>query len=232
MWTILLAIVCSALGADGVSAKEVSGEWRYVEMTVDLKATKLRVVRDQSGAFLNDLIPKGAMAAINGGYFDDKFKPTGWLVDDAREYAKRVESKKGGVLYVKNKEAFLSRMATSDREPEFALQNGPFLIEPDGNIGIRSDDGKRAARTIACVDGKHEHGIRRGKLRWILIFSSPNGAPTLMESAKFLKEKLSCSSALNLDGGPSTGYWALPKFKLSGSLPIVPIGYGVAMVPR
>src|SRR5207247_2411992 len=96
-------------------------------------------------------------------------------------------------------------------------------------IGIRTDDGKRAARTIACLTG--------GKVHLTVALAWSGDGPTLLETAKLDAEAparggLGCRSALNLDGGPSTGIWLPPASGIPVSLPRAPIAYGVAVVPR
>jgi hypothetical protein len=81
------------------------------------------------------------------------------------------------------------------------------LIEPDGSIGIRSDDGQRAARTAACIRNAGQ------ELDLVVVTSKDQlgGGPSLLQLARWLGEPLApgessgCDAALNLDGGPSTG---------------------------
>src|SRR5688572_23051108 len=63
-------------------------------------------------------------------------------------------------------------------EPELAVQSFPLIIELDGSPGIRSDDGKRAARTIACTTV--------GSLRFIVLTARDHEGPTLHETMSLL----------------------------------------------
>jgi hypothetical protein len=107
-----------------------------------------------------------------------------------------------------------ARLASSEKLPstegiELAVQCGPRLIEPGGAIGIYHDDGKRAARTAACI---REEG-RELDLVLAWTRNSDRDGPGLLELARWLAapiaqgDRSGCESALNLDGGPSTGVY-------------------------
>jgi hypothetical protein len=114
-----------------------------------------------------------------------------------------------GVLVVGRHGARLvpSDGAVESTPGDVVLQCGPRLVEPDGSLGIHGDDGKRAARTVACVrDAGRELDL---VLAWTR--NSDHDGPGLFEMAEWLREPLvdgdasGCEAALNLDGGPSTG---------------------------
>jgi uncharacterized protein YigE (DUF2233 family) len=219
-----------ALLAIGVSAREGRmREWRLVDVSVDPAHVELRVAGLGSGKTLDQMLPEGAVAAINGGYFDEKMKPVGWLVDRAAELAPKSHRQAGGVVALRSGSAWIGPVAKLGFPPEFAVQNSPRLVEDDGKIGIRTDDGKRAARTIACTAA--------GKLHLMVALAWSGDGPTLYETAKLVAEDpsrggLGCRAALNLDGGPSTGVWLPEKAAIPSSLPRAPIAYGIAVVPR
>lgn len=201
-------------------------EWRYWDVVPDLARAGLQIGIKDGGAPLSALVPDGALAAINGGYFLKNYKPTGWVLDAAGEHGKRNPKAKGGVLAVRDAKAWIGPMSKVPFTPKFAVQNGPLLLTTDGKVGLRSDDGKRAARTVACLQAKALH--------LIVIQSGIGNGPTLMETAELLKDPkgpFKCDVALNLDGGSSTGVWLAPELGES-SPPIVPIGYGIAVVPK
>src|SRR5262249_54013122 len=153
-----------------------NNDWRLVDLTIDLGKAELRVVGLKSGkVMLDQMVPEGAIAAINGGYFDDKLQPVGWLIDRGVELAPRSRRTWGGVLAVQKQNLFVGPAAELTFQPEFAVQNSPRLVEDDGKIGIHHDDGKRAARTVACREGSRLH-------LWVAIAWSGDG-PTLAEAA-------------------------------------------------
>jgi uncharacterized protein YigE (DUF2233 family) len=87
-----------------------------------------------------------------------------------------------------------------DHTPLFAVQCRPRLVVASKN-NIHSDGGPRAARTALCLrDG--------GKtLEFVVAAEGPgHPGPTLYELGNELALD-GCEDALNLDGGPSTG-WA------------------------
>jgi uncharacterized protein YigE (DUF2233 family) len=175
------------------------------------------------------MVPDGAVAAVNGGFFDARYRPTGWLIDRGIERAPRHPRSAGGVLAVRADHLYLGPTATLPFTPELAVQNGPRLIEPDGSLGIRTDDGRRAPRTIACDAG--------GRLHLVVLLAPAREGPTLFEAAGLLQRTeaaggLGCRAALNLDGGPSTGLWLKPGASIASSDPPAPIAYGLAVVPR
>jgi uncharacterized protein YigE (DUF2233 family) len=208
----------------------VSGgtSWRIIDIAVDVAAAELRVVGLRAPGSLLQMVPASAVAAVNGGYFDEKYRPTGWLADRGNELAPRSGRPSGGVLAVARGQIYVGPLRQLPFEPEFALQNGPRLIEGDGQLGIRSDDGKRAARTVACEAA--------GRLHLIAVVARPHEGPTLFEIAHLLAEPgalgLGCRAALNLDGGPSTGAWLKEGSGIASSAPLAPIAYGIAVVPR
>jgi len=215
----------------GVSVREGFTElprrWRVVDLAIDLGKAELRVARAPgaggAGGRLADMVPPGALAAVNGGYFDEKYRPVGWLVDRGTELAPRVSRTSGGVVAVRAGGLYIGPLKEVPWKPEFALQNGPRLVEAAGQIGIRTDDGKRAARTVACDAA--------GRLHLILLLAPPHEGPTLHETARLLVA-MGCRAALNLDGGPSSGLWLPEAAGLAASAPAAPIAYGLAVMPR
>jgi hypothetical protein len=108
------------------------------------------------------------------------------------------------------------------------VQSFPLIVEPDFKGGIHRDDGRRAARTIACVVS--------GKLHFIVIAAPRGDGPTLFEAVGLLRQGppdgFGCSVALNLDGGPSTGVWFGPRIQARSRAPLANVGYAIAIVPR
>jgi hypothetical protein len=219
--------------APGISIREgkVSGgvAWRLIDLSIDPARAELRVVGGPPGGKLEEMLPEGALAAINGGYFDEGFRPTAWLVDQGREISPKLVRTSGGVLALRSNELFVGPVSDLKFTPELAVQNSPRLIEDGGKVGIHKDDGRRASRTIACDVS--------GRLHLLVIAAKPNEGPTLLESARLLAERpelggLGCDAALNLDGGPSTGMWVAPMGGIESELPRARIAYGLAILPR
>ncbi len=207
--------------------------WSFWQLTPDLEHTELGIADKPGGAMLETLVPKDALAALNGGYFLRDFRPAGWVKDGARELGKpNTHSTRGGILAVLGQQVFIGKLADLPFQPAFAIQNSPLLVEPDGSLGIHRDDGRRAARTVACLRSSKNPKDR--PLSFILLAPVNTQAPTLKETAELLalpidKGGFGCHVALNLDGGPSTGAWFGAEFKAKSVPPPVPIGYAIVI---
>jgi hypothetical protein len=206
-----------------------SPEWRLVDVSIDPASAELRAIGLGSKLPFEQMIPEGAVAAINGGYFDEHDRPTGWLKSQGSELAARSQRSSGGVVALGKGALYVGPYADLPFQPEFGLQNSPRLVEGGGQLGIRSDNGKRASRTVACA--------AQGRLHLVVILAWPGRGPTLFETARLLAESparggLGCEAALNLDGGPSSGVWFPSSSGRKSEMPLAPIAYGVAVLPR
>jgi hypothetical protein len=205
-----------------------NGRWGFSDLAVDLSQIRLEIVAAAGGAQLAKLLPSGALAVVNGGYFEADFRPSMWLKHRGVELSRKVETSKGGVLALVGREAYIGPLGGLRFEPELAVQSFPLVVEPDGSSGIHRDDGRRAARTIACSVGPDLHFI---------VFAAPRGeGPTLFESAELLRQAwpsgFGCRVALNLDGGPSSGVWFAPSVDAKQRPPLAPVAYALALVPH
>jgi uncharacterized protein YigE (DUF2233 family) len=169
-------------------------------------AATLQVI-DQTDAPRKDLAEvmreTGALAGVNGGYFDPQEAPVGLLVSRGRTRSSLRRAKLlSGVLFAtrsgKVDVVRSSRFRMSDHV-EAAVQCGPLLVE-DGEAVPGLNDSRQARRTFAAVDGRG-HAI--------LGVSSP---VSLAQLARLLSQsnatgKLKPVRALNLDGGSSSAFW-------------------------
>lgn len=204
--------------------------WQYFDLEPDLAKVRLSVAIKQGGGPLDVMIPPGALAAINGGYFDRAYQPTGWLVSEGKEIHRQNRASLGGVVAIRGSRVYVGPTANlTFKKPDFAVQNTPLLLDAKGAVAIKKENGRRAARTVAC--------LAEGSLHLIVIQAGPAAGPTLLETAELLARPkkdggFGCQGAVNLDGGSSTGIWLPPSAGTPSMLPIVPIGYGIAFVPR
>ena len=203
-------------------------ELAFTEIDVDLAATEVVITQLEGGASLEALAPKRALVTLNGGFFGPDFRPAAWLRSAGRDLAPPKRTTRGGVFAVKGSRLYVGPRASLPFEPTTAIQNLPLLLELDGSLGIHSDDGRRANRTVVCSVN--------GTLRFVVLTAPLARAPTLRETAELLRVArpagFGCSAALNLDGGPSTGVVFAPELGLDPVLPATSIGYAVAIVPR
>jgi hypothetical protein len=205
-----------------------AARWGYTELAPDLQLTELRIHLPPGGANLGDLLGPGALAVINGGYFEPDFRPTTWLVDVGVALAPKAETSKGGVLALGSGGIYVGPMAGLGFEPVLAVQSFPLLVEAEGKPGVYRDDGRRAARTVACLVGNSLHFI---------VIAAPRGdGPTLFETAQLLREPrpagFGCRRALNLDGGPSSGVFFAPEVHAKQRQPFAKVGYAIAIMSR
>jgi hypothetical protein len=205
-----------------------AARWGYSDLALDAQRTKLTILLAKGGAELRDLLTPGALAVVNGGYFEADFRPTTWVVDQSIELAPRADTSKGGVLALGSAGIYLGPIAGLEFKPVLAVQSFPLVVEAEGKPGIYRDDGRRAARTVACLVGDTLHFI---------VISAPRGdGPTLFEAARLLREPrplgFGCRRALNLDGGPSSGVWFSPALRAKQRPPFAKVAYALAILPR
>lgn len=162
---------------------------------------------------------------FNAGFFTDDGRPDGLSMARGREHSPLRRELSGGVLTIARGVARLweSETFTMPEATEFAVQCRPRLVV-DGRVNIRSDDGRRADRTALCVrDGGATVEL------YVARTDHPSGmgGPTLFVLATELLRR-GCESALNLDGGPSTGVsWRQSETEVRVLRPRGPVRQGI-----
>lgn len=151
-----------------------------------------------------------SLLAFNGQFFTEEFTPTGLLISQTQ------------ILNQKSNADLVNGIMTIDhsRQPrlyknyqninlntlDFAIQNGPIILDENGNPSIREDSGKTASRTALGIDSE-------GNLILIILKQSIlnfENSISLYQFAQLLAnhteiQKLGLHSVLNLDGGSSSG---------------------------
>jgi hypothetical protein len=148
---------------------------------------------------LRSLQPR-TVAAINGGYFTEDYRPDG-LLELAGVVQQPLRSGLSGVVgsAVDDAPVVLPAAGIDTAKLRDALQSGPFLVDPGGANGIRRDDGQRARRSLVIL-GKNRIGV--GVTTRCGLYDL---ASALVRSPwSFGVDRV--ERALNLDGGPSTGF--------------------------
>lgn len=145
---------------------------------------------------------RGALAAVNGGYFHPDRTPLGLVIrkgeqlhglERAKLLSGVVSATAGGVS-IQRASAF--KLSPAVRE---ALQAGPFLVE--GGKAIKGLDTTRsAARTAAFQDARGHAGILICKSVSLAEMAAILATPAIFPEGKIVR-------ALNLDGGSSTALW-------------------------
>jgi uncharacterized protein YigE (DUF2233 family) len=160
----------------------------------------------------------GALAAINGHFFDPAYKPLGLLVSDGRELS-RLRKVDHGVFTIAAGRPDLQHAKAFSRPEalEFAIECGPRLVADGKPLDLKRS---RARRTALGYDAEGR----------VLVVAS-TGVVALRDLADVLARPparggLGAVGALNLDGGSSTMFdLAAPGRRISiRSAVRVPVG--------
>lgn len=226
-WCVIIASLLIVAGVHGAEPTLIAqsdlpqgmGTARRLTLAVDGGTRPLLAVTLIPGAFIVRLLdqsptfPVGArtvaqsralvpmaVVAINGGYFEPSFQTSGLLRLDGREVQPlAAEGVLSGIVAIDA--AGVLRLLPRDADLDgvhAAIQAGPFIIDPGGEVGVRP----RPAVANRSVLASDDHG------RLLLLAT---GALTLHQLATVLHDHPQAfgmeriERALNLDGGPSTG---------------------------
>lgn len=159
------------------------------------------------------------LAVVNAGYVDGARQPIGWRVMAGDITQPRSnDAVQSGIawLNVEGRLAFSWCTEVPDA-PTYALQAGPFLVDPGGTLGIRRADGPVARRTAIArtVTGR----------RLLIIATQRSTLRAFAERILSLSDRIDCDhidAALNLDGGPATGV-AIPRYPAHQLQPVGPV---------
>ncbi|MEP6810054.1 MAG: phosphodiester glycosidase family protein, partial [Chthoniobacterales bacterium] len=190
-----------------VSAEESgNGDSAEVQLAVfDFSRATLRVV-DQPQEPRTSLAPTmqrdGCLAGVNGGYFDPNYAPVGMLVSQGKVVQGKQKARllSGVVSVISGKIQIQRADAFSPKaKPSAARQCGPFLVERGQAItGLNND--RSARRTFVLVGDNRRAAIGYASS----VTLSQLGA---LLATPGLAPELKVQSALNLDGGSSSGFW-------------------------
>ncbi|MFC1749860.1 phosphodiester glycosidase family protein [Pseudomonadota bacterium] len=151
-----------------------------------------------------------SLLTFNGAYFTEDFKPTGLLINKGHIIKNLTGAElTNGILTINRSGVPFILSNTVNFDPknfDFAIQNGPILIDNGGEIQISDENKKTASRTVIGVD-KNNHLVVIILKRSLL---NATNAISLYDMAKIIKDssqigQLGLKSVLNLDGGSSTG---------------------------
>ncbi len=146
---------------------------------------------------MQELVRKSDIAAVNGGYFEENGLPSGLVRSGGKTLAKLWGGGSGALMLFRDGAAIIyKKNYPKEPEPDDALQAGPVLVDPGGLPGIRNRSGKADIRSFAAVTKNRA-----------LILGATTGLVDLYDLAEFLRLSIGVDSALNLDGGPSTGFY-------------------------
>lgn len=140
------------------------------------------------------------LLVVNGGYFTPEYLAIGLLVSNERVYGRlwgdvRCPPQRAGRGALAGGPPYNPGEVLVE-----AVQSFPVLVRPGGVLGFPpdADEGQTARRTVVALD-------RSGR---ILFLAAQDGFFSLHTLARWLLESdLEVDTALNLDGGQSTGLY-------------------------
>lgn len=134
----------------------------------------------------------GAVAAINGGFFDEKWRSLGMRIGRGKTFIGLRPRVDWGVLFVRGGRAQIvhSREFRVDPAIEEAIQVGPRLLAAGQPLKLKPQS---ARRTAVALD-------REGRYLTLVVADAPASAQRVAEALA----GLGFDAALMLDGGPST----------------------------
>lgn len=232
-WSIVSATGLGepAPGVQVIETRCVNGNQtaRVTALCFNDKNHTLRVIDSPSpgnATLANTLTHAKAIAGVNGGYFHKDYRSVGLVISDGKtingfERAKLLS----GIVGVKQ-DGNVEIIRSGEYEPaklQFlqALQSGPMLVEDDQLVdGLNNE---RIARRTVVAKG------RRGETALVYISSV-----TLADAARILSlpsilDTWKPRTAINLDGGSSSGLWCGNGVSLPE---IVRVRNFLAIVPR
>ena len=246
-WLIVVLLLLAGCShgtrvAPGVTWEHVTAPGvDYHVVRVDLREQSLRVLGsrpDARGLTVSELGERiGAIAAINGDYFEEDKRPVGLAMGSCEKWESAGSARRQWVLFVNGSRAEILHPESLDEPPPSWAENGvsgwPVVVENCRVIPAAelpgSDHFTRAPhpRTAVGLD-------RSGRTLYLVVADGRReGVPglTLEELGKIMREHGACE-ALNLDGGGSSALF------LTGEIRNVPsdgteraVGNHLAVVP-
>lgn len=182
---------------------------QIIQNTDQINARNLQEIHQQNKS----------LVTFNGSFFSENFQPTGLLISQGQELAPLVKADLLDAIFTIDRnnqpklytyEDFKKIRNIIEGDPslqlQFAIQNGPTLIDDQGNLAVTNKSIKKANRTAI--------GITKDRQLVVIIdretILDTDKSPTLYQFADLIKNSaelkdLGIHSVLNLDGGPSTG---------------------------
>ena len=145
---------------------------------------------------------RGALAAVNGGYFHPDKTPLGLVIRQGAQLHPLEKAKLlSGVISVTPGAISLQRAAAfkASKAVKEALQAGPFLVEA-GKVIPGLNATRAAARTVVFQDAQGRAGFLVCKSTTLAQTGELLANPAIFPEGRIVR-------ALNLDGGSSTALW-------------------------
>lgn len=148
------------------------------------------------------LAVSGGAVAINGGYYTPQNTPLGLLISDGA-LAGQTYRGFGGMFSVRDGKPAVQWLAkqpyAADKKITQAAQSYPMLVWNGKKIEVIDDAGRRSFRSFIGMD-------KQGR---VILGAAIVPLWTLTDLAQYLDDEplFALDTALNLDGGGSTGIW-------------------------
>jgi exopolysaccharide biosynthesis protein len=154
------------------------------------------MVTPEKPFLLHEIAAHSDSVIINGSFFDQNFVPTGFVKDGNIISQKLFDfDKSGAIFFDQGMVQVTGAMQNDFVHASGAVQSYPVLIQ-DGISQVQKDSGHRARRTAVARDEKNN----------LVIIIADETEISLYEFARALATLTPhITTALNLDGGPSTG---------------------------
>lgn len=190
----------------------LSTPWSHIHaFRIDLQHNELALITAKTLGLKHASVqqfahPNGALLAINGGFFDQGFHPLGLRINNNKLENPLKPISWWGIFSIKGNKPSITtvRHFHQDDQIAFAVQSGPRLLIKGKIPSLKPGLADRTALGITA----------RGK---IIILVSTHSVMSTQDLAKILKSPpLSCTDALNLDGGSSSQLFAkMGSFQLN-----------------
>ncbi|CEK11255.1 phosphodiester glycosidase family protein [Legionella hackeliae] len=201
--------------APGIDYQDLDGNlltpWSHIHaFRINLKENRLSVITasdlSKEHASVDEYAQHSqALITINGGFFDNNYKPLGLRIGNKRQKAPLKNISWWGIFYIKNQKPYLTNVSQlrSNSQIDFAVQSGPRLLVNSRIPPLKPGRAERSALGITH-DGR------------VIILVTDNLPLSTTELAQLMKAPpLNCQNALNLDGGSSSQLKAqLASFQL------------------
>jgi exopolysaccharide biosynthesis protein len=168
-----------------------------------------------------------AVAGINGGYFRPDSSPVGLLISDGKTLH-RFESAKllSGVFFVRDGRPgnVRSQNFSKIKGASEAVQSGPFLVESEKSVvGLNND--RSAPRTFVFAGRNALWGFGICRSVTLADMGELLLLPDLLNRSRIV-------TALNLDGGSSTQFWARSDDRVVSSPAFSVVANYILLLPK
>ncbi|MEJ5309392.1 MAG: phosphodiester glycosidase family protein [Anaerolineae bacterium] len=159
----------------------------------------------------------GAVLVVNGGYFTEEQIVTGLTISNHERFGTPYGDFAGMFAVTGTGETSVRWLRAWPYDPSEPLREAvqcfPVLVKPGGVMGFPADadDGRPARRTVVAQDDSGR----------ILLLIAPRGFFSLHTLATWLvASDLNIDTALNLDGGASSGLWMSNVAQIDSLTPV------------